>query len=106
MTAEYQDTISAEYSIDEGQAEWQQTRERERHRERRRQLLMRYPQMLVYPPAGKYFAQAEEEDRAKNPPFRERLKTDWKWWLYSVVLFLVVYTLAQVVKAVWKFLMN
>jgi hypothetical protein len=60
VTAEYNDTIDAEYSVDETLSERDYQRQRARHRERQSRLLMRYPQHLIPSPDWhRYFKQAE-----------------------------------------------
>ena len=77
VTAEYNDLVNAEYSVDETLPERDYQRQRALHRERQSQLLMRYPQYLIpSPDSHRYLKDAEEVDKA------DRLT--WKEWLLYV----------------------
>lgn len=91
-------------------------RERQQNLERQRQLLMRYPDILIPSPAGHYFREAtekvklsedehakqvEEERKAAKRPLRQILREDWKHILTATFLTMIAILLVEAAKFVW-----
>ena len=99
--AEYEANRNLENEVDETIPRWMQEQRRERYRERQRQLLMRYPEAIVAGPDLPYYRQVEQEEKEKKIPFKEDFRENWKWWLLSVGMFLGMWALVSLAKALW-----
>ncbi len=92
VIAEYNDLVSAEYSMDKALSERDYQRQRVLHHERQSQLLMRYPQYLIpSPDLHRYVKDAEEADKADMLDL-------WKEYLLYGGIVLIVILLSKMIR--------
>ena len=101
VIAEYEDRQNLANEVDESQPRWMQEQTRERQLERRRQLLMRYPQVLIDRPDWRYYRQVQEAEKAEKVPFKESLKENWEWWLGATIGVLGWLAIHYIPKLLW-----